>query len=189
MHFAALVNALDWRLIYGLNLARGKPEAAAEEAAYVARAAGPRLLAFQIGNEPDGFGRWSGVRPQGYDSDAILREWQQLHAAIRARLHTAPFAGPDIAGEEGWIRPFVEAAGKALVLVTRHYYADGPARSPQISLAGLLRSAPKAEPILQEMLSISESYGLPFRIAETNPIFMEGQLGVSDAFGSALWGV
>src|SRR5689334_6002633 len=30
---AGLVNALDWGLIYGLNLARGTPEAAAEEAA------------------------------------------------------------------------------------------------------------------------------------------------------------
>ena len=37
---AALLNALDWRLIYGLNLARGTPETAAEEAAYVARAVG-----------------------------------------------------------------------------------------------------------------------------------------------------
>ncbi|MGO8842045.1 MAG: hypothetical protein ACLQF1_13230 [Methyloceanibacter sp.] len=186
---AALLNALDWRLIYGLNLARGKPEAAAEEAAYVARAAGPRLLAFQIGNEPDGFGRWSGVRPQSYDFDAFLPEWQQFHAAIRARLPTAPFAGPDIAGEQRWIRPFIEAADDGLVLVTRHYYADGPARAPHISLAGLLRSAHKAEPILEEMRSISKSYGLPFRIAETNSIFMEGQPGVSDVFGSALWGV
>ena len=124
---AALLNTLDWRLIYGLNLARGKPEAAAEEAAYVGRAAGPRLLAFQIGNEPDGFGRWSGVRPQSYDFDAFLAEWQQFHAAIRARLPTAPFAGPDIAGEQRWIRPFIEAADDGLVLVTRHYYADGPA--------------------------------------------------------------
>jgi hypothetical protein len=185
---AALLNALDWRLIYGLNLARGKPKAAAEEAAYVARAAGPRLLALQIGNEPDGFGRWSGVRPQSYDFDAFLAEWQQFHAAIRARLPAARFAGPDIIGEQNWIRRFVEAADD-LVLVTRHYYADGPAGAPHISLAGLLRSAHKAEPILEDIRSISRSYGLPFRIAETNSIFMEGQPGVSDAFGSALWGV
>jgi hypothetical protein len=60
---AALLRALGWRLIYGLNLARGTPESAADEAAYVANAVGPRLLAFQISNEPDGFGRWSaGVR-------------------------------------------------------------------------------------------------------------------------------
>ena len=186
---AALLNVLDWRLIYGLNLARGKPEAAAEEAVYVARAVGPRLLAFQIGNEPDGFGRWSGVRPQSYDFDAFLAEWLRFYAAIRARLPTASFAGPDIIAEPSWIRPFIKAAGDALVLVTRHYYADGPAGAPHISLALLLRSAPKVEPILEEMRSISKSYRLPFRIAETNSIFMEGQQGVSDAFGSALWGV
>jgi hypothetical protein len=39
------------------------------------------------------------------------------------------------------------------------------------------------------MRSISRSYRLPFRIAETNSIFLEGQQGVSDAFGSALWGL
>ena len=43
--------------------------------------------------------------------------------------------------------------------------------------------------MLEEMRSISDSSRLPFRIAETNSIFNEGQPGVSDAFGSALWGV
>jgi hypothetical protein len=185
---AVLLNALNWRLIYGLNLARGTPEAAAEEAAYVARAVGPRLLAFQIGNEPDGFGRWSRVRPQSYNFDAFLAEWRQYCTAIRARLPTVRFAGPDIIAEPSWIRPFIEAAGDELVLVTRHYYADGPAGAPHISLARLLRSAPQAKTMLDEMRSIGESSRLPFRIAETNSIFNEGQPGVSDAFGSALWG-
>ena len=186
---AGLVNALDWRLIYGLNLARGTPEAAAEEAAYVARAVGPRLLAFQIGNEPDGFGRWSGVRPQSYDFNAFLAEWRKFYTAIRARLPTVRFAGPDIIAEQKWIRPFIEAVGDDLILVTRHYYADGPAGAPHISLARLLSSAPQAKTMLEEMRSISDSSRLPFRIAETNSIFNEGQPGVSDAFGSALWGV
>ena len=43
--------------------------------------------------------------------------------------------------------------------------------------------------MLEEMRSIGDSSRLPFRIAETNSIFNEGQPGVSDAFGSALWGV
>ena len=186
---AELVKALNWQLIYGLNLARGTPEAAAEEAAYVARAVGSRLLAFQIGNEPDGFGRWSAVRPRSYDLQAFLAEWRQFYTAIRARLPTAPFAGPDIVAEQKWIRPFVAAAGDALVLVTRHYYADGPAGAPHISLARLLNSAPQAKAMLAEMRSISESSRLPFRIAETNSVFNEGQPGVSDTFGSALWGI
>jgi hypothetical protein len=186
---AVLLRALDWRLIYGLNLARVKPEAAAEEAAYVAQAAGPRLLAFQFGNEPDGFGRWSGVRPQSYDLSAFIAEWRQFHAAAVARFPTANFAGPDIASEQSWVGPFVEATGDELVLVTRHYYADGPAGAPYISLDRLLRSAPNAERMLEDMRAISESSHLPFRIVETNSTFNEGQPGVSDTFGSALWGV
>jgi hypothetical protein len=185
---AALLDALDWRLIYGLNLARGTPEAAAEEAAYVARAAGPRLLAFQIGNEPDGFGRWSAVRPQGYNFDAFLAEWRRFSTAIRALLPTARFAGPDIIAEPSWIRPFVEAAGDVLILVTRHYYADGPAGAPHIGLSRLLHSTNQAKAMLADMRSIGKRYRLPFRIAEANSIFAEGQPGVSDAFGSALWG-
>jgi hypothetical protein len=81
---AGFLRALGWRLIYGLNLATGTAEEAAAEAAYVARAVGPQLLAFQIGNEPDGFGRWSGVRPKTYDLPTFLNEWQHFHAAIRA---------------------------------------------------------------------------------------------------------
>jgi len=186
---AELLKALDWRLIYGLNLARAKPEEAVEEAAYVARAVGPRIRAFQIGNEPDGFGRWSGVRPQSYDVAAFIAEWRQFHAAIVARLPMAPFAGPDIVSDQSWVGSFVEAIGGELVLVTRHYYADGPAGAPHISLNRLLRSAPNAERLLEDMRTISEGSHLPFRIAEANSIFNEGQPGVSDAFGSALWGL
>src|SRR5437660_242085 len=92
---AATLRALGWKLIYGLNLARGTPEAAAEEAAYVARALGPLLLASQIGNEPDSFGRWTRVRPPSYDVAAFLVEWMRFAAAIRARVPEAAFAGPD----------------------------------------------------------------------------------------------
>lgn len=186
---AALLDAIDWRLIYGLNLARGTPEAAAEEADYVARAVGPRLVAFQIANEPDGFGIWSGERPSTYDVGAFLKEWKLFHAAIRARVPNAPFAGPAIAGEQGWIRPFIESVPDGLVMVTRHYYADGPAHAPHISMDRLLRSAERAGPVLEEMRTISQTYGLPYRIGEANSVFMEGQPGVSDAFGSALWGL
>src|SRR5262249_33797298 len=94
---AATLRALGWKLIYGLNLARGTPEAAAEEAAYVAYALGPLLLTFQIGNEPDGFGRWTRVRPATYDVAAFTAEWMRFAAAIRARVPDAAFAGPDVA--------------------------------------------------------------------------------------------
>jgi hypothetical protein len=88
---------LGWKLIYGLNLAGGTPEEAAEEAAYVSRAIGSHLLAFQIGNEPDGFGRWMPRSTKTYDAAAFIAEWRTFHNAVRARVRDAPFAGPDVA--------------------------------------------------------------------------------------------
>src|SRR5437763_182619 len=117
---AAFLRGLDWRVVYGLNLADNGPDRAADEAAYVARALGPQLLAFQIGNEPDGFGRWSAVRPAGYGIREFLAEWQKFHAAIHARVPDASFAGPDVAAETGWVAPFAELKPENLVLLTRH---------------------------------------------------------------------
>ena len=137
---AAALRVLGWKLIYGLNLARGAPAEAADEAAYVANAVGANLLAFQIGNEPDGFGRWTGVRPASYDVSAYLAEWRTFHAAIRARVPGALFAGPDVSGATDWVAAFAEAMPEGLVLLTHHYYADGPAGAPHVSLAKLLQS-------------------------------------------------
>jgi hypothetical protein len=185
---AGFLRALGWRLIYGLNLAAGTPEAAAAEAAYVARAAGPLLLAFQIGNEPDGFGRWSGLRPKTYDVTAFLNEWQRFQVAIRAAVPDACFAGPDVAAETGWIAPFADAAPAGLVMLTRHYYADGPASNPAVTLGKLMRSAGQIVPVLAEMAAIGTAHRLPWRIAETNSVYAGGRPGVSDTLGAALWG-
>ena len=185
---AGFLRALGWRLIYGLNLATGAPEEAAAEAAYVARAVGPLLLAFQIGNEPDGFGRWSGLRAKTYDVAAFLSEWQRFHTAIRAAVPDAPFAGPDVAAETGWIAPFADAAPAGLVMLTRHYYADGPASNPAVTLGKLMRSAGQITPVLAEMAAIGSAHRLPWRIAETNSVYAGGRPGVSDTLGAALWG-
>jgi len=184
---AEALRALQWKLIYGLNLARGTPEEAADEAAYVSRAVGANLLAFQLGNEPDGFGRWTAVRPKAYGAEAFLAEWRTFHKAIRARLPDAPFAGPDVATETDWVAAFAEGRPDGLVLLTRHYYADGPAGAPHVTLGRLLRS--DGLPVLEELTRISRTYGLPYRIVEANSVYNEGQPGVSDTLGAALWGL
>jgi hypothetical protein len=186
---AAFLRILGWRLIYGLNLGNGTPETAAEEAAYVAHAVGPHLLAFQIGNEPDGFGAWSGMRPPGYDVSAFVAEWRAFADAILSRVADAHFAGPAVAAEAQWMGPFVAAARDRLVLLTRHYYADGPARAPHVNVQRLLRSAPQARPVLEGVRTVADNHGLPYRITETNSIFAEGHRGLSDSLAAALWGV
>jgi hypothetical protein len=186
---AAALRPLGWKLIYGLNLARGSPAVAAEEAAYVANAVGANLLAFQIGNEPDGFGRWTAVRPASYDASAYLAEWRAFHAAIRARVPGALFAGPDVSGATDWVAAFAEAMPEGLVLLTHHYYADGPAGAPHVSLPQLLRSSRQLPPLLERLAQYSRTYHLPYRITETNSVYDEGQPGVSDTLGAALWGL
>src|SRR5262249_14408111 len=186
---AAILRAIGWKLIYGLNLARGTPEAAAEEAAYVARALGPLLLTFQIGNEPDGFGRWTRVRPATYDVAAFTAEWLRFAAAIRARVPDAAFAGPDVAASPDWVPAFAAAAPPGLVLLTQHHYAEGPAGDPRVTLPRLLHSSGEIEPVLRRLAEASSAAHLPYRIAETNSVFNEGEPGVSDTLGAALWGL
>ena len=186
---AAALRVLGWKLIYGLNLARGSPAEAADEAAYVANAVGTNLLAFQIGNEPDGFGRWTGVRPASYDVSAYLAEWRMFHASIRARVPGVLFAGPDVSGTTDWVAAFAEVMSEGLVLLTHHYYADGPAGAPHVSLPKLLQSSRQLPPLLERLAQYSRRYRLPYRIVEANSIYDEGQPGVSDTLGAALWGL
>ena len=147
------------------------------------------LLAFQIGNEPDGFGRWSAVRPETYDAAAFLAEWRTFHKAVRTRVPDASFAGPDVATATDWVAAFAEAHPKGLALLTHHYYADGPAGAPHVTLPKLLHSEDRLAPVLEELARYSRVYAFPYRIVETNSIYDGGQPGVSDTLGAALWGL
>jgi len=186
---SAALRMLGWKVIYGLNLAHGTAEAAAQEAAYVATAMGTNLLAFQIGNEPDGFGRWTGARAGKYDAAAFLAEWQRFHQAIRARVPQARFAGPDVASETDWVAALAGQRPAGLVLLTHHYYADGPAGAPHVTLRRLLHSGVRLAPVLEKLAYEGRRYALPYRLIETNSVYNEGQPGVSDTLGAALWGL
>jgi hypothetical protein len=155
----------------------------------VSSVVGSNLLAFQIGNEPDGFGRWTAVRPKTYDAAAFLAEWRTFHASVRARVPDARFAGPDVAAETDWVAAFAKGRPEGLVLLTRHYYADGPAGAPHITLAKLLRSDGQLVPVLERLAHAGRAYRMPYRLVETNSVYNEGQPGVSDTLGAALWGL
>jgi hypothetical protein len=75
------------------------------------------------------------------------------------------------------------------VLLTRHYYAAGPATDPGVTLPRLLGSAEQIEPVLRKLERFSRAHRLPCRIAETNSVYAGGRPGVSDTLGAALWGL
>jgi Glycosyl hydrolase family 79 C-terminal beta domain len=183
---ASFLSATGWKLIWGLNLGSGNESNAVAEAEAVAAAVKDKLLAFEIGNEPDLFGRGKGAhRKADYNYDDYLKEYRRYKAAIRAKLPDAPFAGPDAASAPDWVARFATDEGRDLKLLTHHYYRE--CAGPGSTLDKLLHQDPKLAPELQKLQAASESSHVPYRICETNSFCGGGKPGVSDTFGAALW--
>ena len=181
----SFLEATNWKMIWGLNLGSGDERQAAAEAQAVAAAAKNHLLAFEIGNEPDLFGRGTAHRPKSYSYEDFLNEYRRYKAAIRAKLPEAPFAGPDAAGATAWVTQFAKDEGKDLKLLTHHYYRE--CASPASTLDKLLQKDPKLAPELATLRAASSSSNVPYRICEANSFCGGGKPGVSDSFGAALW--
>lgn len=177
--------ATDWQLIWGLNLGSTDERQAVAEAESVMDAAKNRLLAFEVGNEPDLFGKGTKHRPANYSYEAYLREFRRYKSAIRAKLPHAPFAGPDVASATDWVTRFAVDEGSDLKLLTHHYYRQ--CAGPTSTLEKLLYPDPKLAPELARLQAASSTSGVPYRICETNSFCGGGEPGVSDSFGAALW--
>jgi len=175
-----------WRLIYGLNMGSESPATVADEAAYVAKAMGGRLLAFQLCNEPDLFNR-NGLRPADYDYRHFEAEWQRYFHAVRKRVPHAPFAGPDTADNPEWLLRFATGQRHDVAFLSQHYYAEGPPTDPSMTIGRLLGPSARLQAQLKSAAAARQKTGLSFRMAETNSCYSGGKPGVSDTFASALW--
>ena len=187
----AFLDATGWTCLYGLNLGQGTKENAAAEADAAFHILGPKLVAFQIGNEPDSFRKR--FRPATYGPADFIAEWNTFHDAIVARLPQAKFAGPDISNKLPFLAAFAEEARKHkdVILLTGHYYAMGPARNPDATLDQLAELDPKLATMHQNGFdAVAEAMklsGLPYRMSEGNSCWDGGKPGVSDTLASALW--
>jgi hypothetical protein len=184
---SGFLSAIGWQLIYGLDLGSGKAEQAAAEAEIVAQVAGSNLLAFQFGNEPDLF--HLNVRKAKYGVADYLVEWREFLTGLKALVPNAPLAGPDIANDTSWLGPFVEAFRSELVFLTCHYYSEGPASSPDVTMERMLDSSGVLGNIIDSVARRTAASGLRVRMAETNSVYGGGKTGISDTLGAALWGV
>jgi hypothetical protein len=192
-NLAGFLDAAGWKLIYGLNLGSGTPDRAAEEAAYVARVMGPRLLYLQIGNEPDLYHRTSnGLRPPTYSFSDYLAEWIPFADAITARVPGAALGAPDANGIKEWALLFAQQAPQKtkdrIVALSSHYYAEGPPEDPTMTIERLLRRDPRLEQDIPPVIDAARANNWPYRMTEGNSCFRGGKPNMSDAFASALWG-
>lgn len=179
------IDAVGWRIIYGLNLWHGTPENAAAEAKFVASTLGDRLIAFQIGNEPD-MDHDPGSKER-WTFDHYWDKWTIHRDAVKAAVPGARFAAPDIAKEYDWITKMAEKKPD-LAFLSGHYYAEGPPADPKMTLEFLLHRG--RNPATQEFAVVREAtkiLGRPYRMTEGNSCFHGGKPLVSDSFASALW--
>jgi hypothetical protein len=180
------LDAIGWKLIWGLDLGSDDLENAVEEAGAIANAMGDRLLALQIGNEPDLF-KNAGHRTGTYDYAAWHAEYRRFKSAIRATLPHLPFAGPDIAGGRvDWMESFARDEGGDIVLLTAHHYIAGQA-DPNSTIELMLREEKNYEAVLTKFRSIADGAHLPYRLCETASYSGGGKSGVSNSFAAALW--
>ena len=183
----AFLDAANWDCLYGLNLGRGTLAHAAEEAFYVQQFLAPRLIAFQVGNEPDA---WRNrYRPATWSYADYWKEWSAAQAAVLERTPAAKFAGPDVSNKMDYVTGFAhDVKGDAhVVMLTSHYYAMGPAGSPGMTIDRLLTPDPRLAHDLKIAMDAGRSAGLPYRMSEGNSCWNGGQPGVSDTLASALW--
>ncbi|HTV42403.1 MAG TPA: glycosyl hydrolase family 79 C-terminal domain-containing protein [Candidatus Sulfotelmatobacter sp.] len=179
--FAGFIKAIptNWSVIYGINLFSNTPANAAAEATYAANALGPRLLGFEIGNEPEFV--LSKYR-------TFLGRWRPFAAAVKNAAPDCTLVGAD--GGQGvlstYTDPFARDEKGVVSMVTQHYYRAAP--SPKNTMQRLL----KPDPFLRKLVTniVTAAAGrcpLGTRIDECGSFSAGGLNHVSNAFGAALW--
>jgi hypothetical protein len=198
----ALAQALNAKLILGVNLADGQPALAAAEARAFLQGIGRQYIdAIEIGNEPDVYGQFAWYRaPDGRvffsrRSNYSLPDFEADFARWRAALPPIPLAGPTTA-ELVWLSGldnFISAESN-LSVVTLHRYplrgCNHTASSPLFPSIPNLLSDASSQTLAQDVapyVAVANNHGVPFRIDELNSASCGGVKGVSDTFASALW--
>jgi hypothetical protein len=174
---AAFAKAVHWRVIYGINLKTNTPAAAASEAEFAAHALGANLAAFEIGNEPN-----------VYDTEAAYESaFDTYAAAIRAKVPTATFDGPDAYRHGAWYAPFAaHEKNNGLSMLSMHMYIADKSKA---TIPGMLASNPAGFASDEKAIAgAASSSGIGhWRMTEANSYFHGGAAGVSDVQAASLW--
>lgn len=183
--FAAFLHEIGWSAIWSVNFAQGTIDEAVTEARAVSEVLGTKLLALEIGNEVDSYGRGQPFRPAAYDYETYRREYGEWHAAIAKAVPAIRFAAPDTtARAANWAERMAKDAEGEVQLLTTHYYRNGQKRG---SAEQLLTPDPRLKEMLADLRAASQQSGIPWRMCEINSFSGGGRPGVSDTFVGALW--
>jgi hypothetical protein len=183
--FAAFLRKTGWSAIWSVNFATGTPRNAVAEAKDVARILGPHLLALEIGNEVENYGRGNPPsRTPPYTYPEYREDYGKWHAALSAAVPGLRFAAPDTAASVEWVQRMAADANKDVQLLTTHYYRGAQAKGTMEQLA---TPDPELSGKLEKLRQAAGESSIPYRICETNSFFGGGRPGLSDTLLGALW--
>lgn len=182
-----------WKCIYGIGMGTNTPERAAAEASFVTNVLGESLEYLQLGNEVDLFGRH--LRdPKSWSPKTYLDEWLAVARAIAARVPTAKFGMPDVAGNISWLTEIADQwsaiqSPPRVTTLTHHHYFGGPATNPEVNIPNLLKPATmqRVQNTASLATAAASKMGARVRMTEGNTCYRGGKPGVSDVFAAALW--
>jgi len=187
----------DWKLIYGLNLGCFDPNAAVTEALSVQKLAKDRLVAFEVGNEPDMF-ILKKRRSDDWDAQQYIEQFKTYHELLKKKVPHWTLSGPGIGvylNIKTWFPPFVEALDSDKPeSLSSHFYPmvriETNPEQPIFPSYGHMFSKRYQDWILEQFkpgIAQANQLGVGFRVSEMNSVAMSGTKGVSDSFASALW--
>jgi hypothetical protein len=189
--FAACMKAAGWTAIYGVNMKTSSPSVAADEAAYATMQLGSSLYGLEIGNEIDLY--TSTAQSSTWSYSIFKTQWESFASAIHAGGAGVGVAltGPASAAHYNtWTVPFASDEGSKIVLLTQHYYrANGQLSTSTLDM--LLQPDPALATELKGLSSAATTGGIAhaYRCSECNSFYNGGAQGVSDEYGTALWGI
>jgi hypothetical protein len=209
----ALTEAANAQLILGLTLEANRPRLDAVEADHLEDGLGAsRIMAFEIGNEPELYrvipwyrtlnGKqlpWYGTignpvfsRAPGWGPSAFAQQFAQILSALPGQLPVANPGGSQITYLDQVAHQV--SRGSRVRLLTAHVYAlndcvTNPASPYYPTVPNLLALGASRNQLggLTPYIALAHHYGFKFRIDEMNSVSCNGEPGVSNTFASALW--
>jgi hypothetical protein len=196
--------ATGWRTILGVDLGHFDPARAADEASFAERILGSRLLALEIGNEPNYYGDFlDKFRPASYGVNDYLTELSAYSVAIHAAAPRLLLYGPDLGvgspALQTWLPAIASSKTMPFATITQHYYptqynnAESRCEPTPIPTASELLSTEvrtRENTLLQMIVQAGQIAHRETRITETNTTgSCEAEDGpdTSPVFASALW--
>ena len=191
--FYAFIQAINWKVIYGVNLASNDPANSADEINYASKVGGKSILAFEIGNEPDHYylPPKKTFREKGYSYAQYKNELSEALRVIQAKNPGAPLTGPanTSGGNTKFFEPCLNDFKSKFAFATSHFYPTTN-KEPFPTIETLLSDKAEAKTIkmAEGNMAVARKVGLPWRLAECNSTSLGGTAGVSDVYAAAVWG-